>query len=298
MKGKDKDEISTSNLANETIPALISNTEKPNSIIEKQNENAKAWYEEFDTAWYFSTVNDSSKAVVKIPEKTVIIKPDSTNEIPQSERSDAEIKKIKNKQNLKTKSKESKRFRSKRFKRSRKNEFSRFHSYNRKLYEIRWERLIFQDESDYEYDNDEFQSQSGIILNKEKENNSPVVIRKRTPITIRTIPPNNHTSTYYYYKSHHLNPKKFWSWKKRISSQNIIKNRVTFDDLFISQKDYETSVRTKITQCILLFILLLQSIIFLRNGIYSFAIGILIVAWITSFYFIIRSSFDVKKQIW
>jgi hypothetical protein len=72
----------------------------------------------------------------------------------------------------------------------------------------------------------------------------------------------------------------------------------SFDDLFISQNDYEISVRTKLTQYILLFILFLQSIIFLINNIYSLAIGILVINWITLFYFIIRSCFEIKKPIW
>lgn len=236
-------------------------------ITEKQNENANAWYSKFDTAWYFSTANDS-KPVIRVLEKKVIDSERSkTNKVSKLEQTDVEIK---NKMNMKTKlnvpPKEPKRF--KRSKRG---------------------RYLFSNDV-----NDEFQSQDDIIPNKERENNTQIIIRKGTPITIRTRSPNipgdssseNIFHIPIYYESHHLNPKKFWSWKKPIPFQNV-ENNVNFDDLFIDQKDYEIS---KFTQCTLLFILFIQFIMLLRSEIYSLAIVVLIVIWLILFYFVFCSS--------
>ncbi|CAB4486917.1 hypothetical protein RhiirA5_466388 [Rhizophagus irregularis] len=246
-------------------------------ITEKQNENANAWYSKFDTAWYFSTVNDS-KPVVKVLEKKVIDSGRSkTNKISKPEQNDVGIK---NKMDMKTKLNESPK-EPKRFKRSKRG------------------RYLFSNDV-----SDEFQSQDDIIPNKERENNTQTIIRKGTPITIRTRPPNipsdsNSENIFHipiYYESHHLNPKKFWSWKKPIPFQNV-ENNVNFDDLFIDQKDYEISVRAKFTQCTLLFILFIQFIILLRNEIYSLAIVVLIVIWLILFYFVVRSCFEVKNSL-
>lgn len=248
------------------IPIYISKTEEPNPITEKQNENANAWYSKFDTAWYFSTANDD-KPVVKVLEKKVIESERSkTNETSNPEPKDIEIK---NKMNLKTKLNEPPK---------KPNRFKR----------------IFSNEV-----NAEFQSQD-ITFNKEREYNTQIIIRKGTPITIRTSPPSipsdssseNISHIPIYYESHHLNPKKFWPWKNPIPFQ-IGENCVNSDVLFIDRKDYKISFRTKFTQCTLLFILFIQIIILLRNEIYSLAIGVLIVVWLALFYFIIRSCFEI-----
>lgn len=236
-------------------------------ITEKQNENANAWYSKFDTAWYFSTANDS-KPVVKVLEKKVIDSESSkTNKISKPEQNDVGIK---NKMDMKTKLNESPK-EPKRFKRSKRG------------------RYLFSNDG-----SDEFQSQDDIIPNKERENNTQTIIRKGTPITIRTRPSNipsdssseNILHIPIYYESHHLNPKKFWSWKKSIPFRNV-ENNVNFDDLFIDQKDYEISVRAKFTQCTLLFILFIQFIILLRNEIYSLVIVVLIIIWLILFYFVV-----------
>jgi hypothetical protein len=251
------------------IPIHFSKTEEPNPITEKQNENANAWYSKFDTAWYFSTANDS-KPVVKVFEKKMIDSERSkTNEIPKPEQNDI---KIKNKMNLEKKLNEPPK-EPNRFKRSKQR------------------RYLFSNGV-----NDEFQSLDNIIPNKERENNTPIIVRKGTPITIRTRPPSipsdsssdNIHHIPIYYESHHLNPKKFWTWKKPILSQNV-ENNVSLDDLFTDQKDYEVSVRAKFTQCTLLIILFIQFIILLCNEMYSLAIEILIVVLLTLFYFVIRT---------
>ncbi|GBB86675.1 hypothetical protein RclHR1_13050004 [Rhizophagus clarus] len=250
------------------IPIHVSKTEEQNPITEKQNENANAWYSKFDTAWYFSSANDG-KPVVKVLGKKVIDSDLTTNEISKPESKDVD------KMNLKNLNEPPKK----------QNQFKR----------TKRRRYLLSNEV-----NAEFQGQDN-TPNKEREYNTQNIIRKGTPITIRTSSPSipsdsrseNISHIPIYYESHHLNPKKFWSWKNPIPSQIGVNSDVS---LLIDRKDYEISVRTKFTQCTLLFILFIQFIILLLNEIYNLAIVVLIVVWLALFYFIICSCFDVKKK--
>ncbi|CAI2166698.1 17441_t:CDS:2 [Funneliformis geosporum] len=224
-------------------PIPLPKTDNPNPITEKSNESSNPhleinheWYSRFDTAWYFSTTNDNE--------------PDKVSKNKNNEAESAANPKSNEKNNSNLRKQPNKSNRSKRLKISQKNMsfFGRCLISNRKS---ECERLVVRDESDYEHDNYEFQSKPIRKKDREKEptpdekrneKDTSIIIRKGTPIAIR---PNIS------YESHHLNPNKFWTWKgSNSSSENLIEtiNYATFDDLYISQKGYEESIRTKFIQ--------------------------------------------------
>ncbi|CAG8521113.1 17114_t:CDS:2 [Funneliformis caledonium] len=225
-------------------PIPVPKTDNPNPLTEKSNESLNPsevnheWYSRFDTAWYFSTTNDNK--VIKNNEAESAANPKS------NEKNNYNLRKQPNNSN-----------RSKRLKKSHESQkimslFGRCLISNRKS---EWERLVVREETDYEHDNYELQSQGELlpILKKDREKehtpdekrnkkDTSIIIRKGTPIAIR---PNIS------YESHHLNPNKFWTWKgTNSSSENLFEtiNYAEFDDLYISQKDFEESIRTKFTQ--------------------------------------------------
>src|SRR6266496_1832635 len=108
-------DVKPMNFSFENDPKAANKAHEKRPVIPIQNENANAWYSKFDTAWYFSTVNDN-KPVVKVSEKRVIDSERSkTDEIPEPEQNESEMK---NKPNIKTKSKESKQLSKRRRKKS------------------------------------------------------------------------------------------------------------------------------------------------------------------------------------